>query len=207
MYKVENSEEYKTLLFYDAEGNKTELIQYDPKYTIYVNDGDNRFMPDPFFEVMTRTDKEGITFKKIEFTEEEKELIKETIKYREPKMTDEDENLKLVDIEVFQDYAILYLGKLDMNDYYGDDWNDAPYDCNAGLVYSEFIEKIITVKMPEDLYIESFEEYFDVLNMRITRNDQKWGIYPVAILEKTDEHPVPIFFNMTYKQIMELIAG
>lgn len=97
MYKVENSEEYKTLLFYDAEGNKTELIQYDPKYTIYVNDGDNRFMPDPFFEVMTRTDKEGITFKKIEFTEEEKELIKETIKYREPKMTDEDE-LSLIHI-------------------------------------------------------------------------------------------------------------
>ena len=206
MYKVENSEEDKTILFYDTEANKTESIQYDPKYTIFDNDGDNRFMPDPFFEVFTRADKEVITFKKIEFTEEEKELIKETIKYREPKMTDEDENLKLVDIEVFEDYAILYLGKSDMNDYYGDDWNDAPYDCNAGLVYPEFIEKIITVKMPEDLYIESFEGYFDV-NMRITRNDQKWGIYPVAILEKTDKHPVPIFFNMTYKQIMELIAG
>lgn len=207
MYIAKNSEEDKTLLFYDTEANKTESIQYDPKYTIFINDGDNRFMPDPFFEVLTRTEKEGLTFQKIEFTEEEKELIKETIKYREPKLTDEDENLKLVDIEVFQDYAILYLGKLDMDDYYGDDWNDAPYDCNAGLVYSEFVEKIITVKMPEDLYIESFEEYFYDLNMPITRNDQKWGIYPVAILKKTGEHPVPIFFNMTYKQIMELIAG
>lgn len=24
--------------------------------------------------------------------------------------------------------------------YYGDDWNDAPYDCNAGPVYDEFIK-------------------------------------------------------------------
>lgn len=25
------------------------------------------------------------------------------------------------------------------DDYYGDDWNDTPYECNAGRVYDEFI--------------------------------------------------------------------
>lgn len=29
--------------------------------------------------------------------------------------------------------------------YYGDDWNDAPYDCNAGPVYEEFIKGYIDI--------------------------------------------------------------
>lgn len=29
--------------------------------------------------------------------------------------------------------------------YYGDDWNDAPYDCNAGPVYDEFIKGYIDI--------------------------------------------------------------
>ena len=34
--------------------------------------------------------------------------------------------------------------------YYGDDWDDAPYDCNAGPVYSEFIKGYIDIAFDFD---------------------------------------------------------
>lgn len=34
--------------------------------------------------------------------------------------------------------------------YYGDDWNDAPYECNAGPVYGEFIKGYIDIAFDFD---------------------------------------------------------
>ena len=34
--------------------------------------------------------------------------------------------------------------------YYGDDWDDAPYDCNAGPVYEEFVKGYIDIAFDFD---------------------------------------------------------
>ena len=39
----------------------------------------------------------------------------------------------------------LYLGDDDCTDYWGDDWNDRPYEHNAGTVYDRYVEGAIDV--------------------------------------------------------------
>lgn len=47
--------------------------------------------------------------------------------------------------------------------YYGDDWNDAPYQDNAGSVYDRFVKGYRDLVVPFDYLVlepcESFEEY------------------------------------------------
>ena len=43
--------------------------------------------------------------------------------------------MKIIDYEIRGSCVRFYLGKDDDTDYHGDDWNDRPYDCNAGTVY------------------------------------------------------------------------
>ena len=41
-----------------------------------------------------------------------------------------------------------YLGKDTLEKYYGDDWNDTPYECNAGTVYDEYISGTADLVFP-----------------------------------------------------------
>lgn len=52
-------------------------------------------------------------------------------------MTD---NLFVIDFEEKGNVIRLYYGKSD--DYWGDDWNDRPYEHNAGTVYSKYVEEM-----------------------------------------------------------------
>ena len=47
--------------------------------------------------------------------------------------------MKIIDYEIRGSCVRFYLGKDDDTDYHGDDWNDRPYDCNAGTVFQEYI--------------------------------------------------------------------
>lgn len=33
-----------------------------------------------------------------------------------------------------------YLGDDNLTEWYGDDWDDTPYECNAGEVYGEYVK-------------------------------------------------------------------
>ena len=39
------------------------------------------------------------------------------------------------------------------NDYWGDDWNDRPYECNAGSVYDKFVRDYATIIFPFDYVV------------------------------------------------------
>jgi len=49
---------------------------------------------------------------------------------------------KVIDFEKRGNVVRFYLGNIDDNDYWGDDWDDRPYEHNAGTVYgaSEYVE-------------------------------------------------------------------
>lgn len=47
--------------------------------------------------------------------------------------------MKIIDFEKKGNVVRFYLGVDDNEDYKGDDWNDAPYECNAGRVYEEHV--------------------------------------------------------------------
>lgn len=62
-----------------------------------------------------------------------------------------------------------YLGKDDDTDYHGDDWNDRPYDCNAGTVYKEYITGYADLAFPLDSLV--LEPCDGVTYCRFTKDD------------------------------------
>ena len=55
--------------------------------------------------------------------------------------------MKVIDFEKKGNLFRLYLGADDCDDYWGDDWDDAPYEHNAGTVYDEFVQGIVYAVM------------------------------------------------------------
>ena len=47
--------------------------------------------------------------------------------------------MKIIDYAVKGNVVRFFLGEDDCTDYWGDDWNDAPYEHNAGTVYDRFV--------------------------------------------------------------------
>lgn len=51
--------------------------------------------------------------------------------------------MKLIDFELNGFQLVLSFGDDNCNNYWGDDWNDAPYEHNAGKVYKKFVKKTL----------------------------------------------------------------
>jgi len=56
--------------------------------------------------------------------------------------------MKIIDFECNGNAVRFALGADDCNDYWGDDWNDCPYEHNAGPVYEKYIKGYATVFIP-----------------------------------------------------------
>ena len=86
---------------------------------------------------------------------------------------DIDKELEVIDIGIKGNLVRFYLGKKEgewgytnpdfkdfsgkkpywlkpSNIYYGDDWDDAPYECNAGPVYAEFVKGYVDIAFDFD---------------------------------------------------------
>ena len=57
--------------------------------------------------------------------------------------------LGIVDFEKKGNVVRFYIGNIN-KDYWGDDWNDRPYEHNAGTVYSEFVDHTVDIAFPFD---------------------------------------------------------
>lgn len=92
--------------------------------------------------------------------------------------------LKVIDWSAKGNVVRLYLGYPDCDGYWGDDWDDAPYEHNAGNVYDEYIVGFMDVAVgigydvtcPSDLY----------LNSPYSKADFKAGV-PFAVISPCDD--------------------
>lgn len=93
------------------------------------------------------------------------------------------DKLKIIDFEKKGNMVKFYLGKKDMTEWYGDDWDDKPYEHNAGEVYSEFVagEVIVTFGW-DDIVREPCDGY---TNSSWCKDDMVARKVPcIAVLEK-----------------------
>lgn len=61
--------------------------------------------------------------------------------------------MQIIDMEKKGNVCRFYLGE--NGKQWGDDWNDAPYDCNAGTVYEEYVKCTKDIWFPfDDLVLE-----------------------------------------------------
>lgn len=89
---------------------------------------------------------------------------------------------KIIDFERKGNVVRFYLGAADCEDYWGDDWNDYPYDCNAGTVYDRYVAGVKDVAFPFDsLVLEPSSEWAGG-NNNFSKEDMKKRIVPCIIV-------------------------
>ena len=58
--------------------------------------------------------------------------------------------MKIIDFAKKGNVVRFYVGADDLKEWWGDDWNDRPYECNAGEVYEQFVSGHKDVSFPFD---------------------------------------------------------
>lgn len=77
------------------------------------------------------------------------------------------ENLQIIDFERKGNVVRFYFGK--NGEQWGDDWNDAPYDCNAGVVSPQNVVCVRDVAFPFDTLV--LEPCDGVTNCNYSKED------------------------------------
>lgn len=87
--------------------------------------------------------------------------------------------MKIIDFEKKGNLVRFYLGDDDCNGYWGDDWDDRPYECNAGRVYDEYIKGHRDIVFPFDYaVVEPCDGY---LNSPWCKEDMKARKVPCTV--------------------------
>ena len=123
---------------------------------------------------------------------------------------------KIIDFEKKGNVVRFYIGTAD--DYYGDDWNDVPYEHNAGRVYDEYVTRIIDIAFPFDMTVtEASDDWAYENNTPFCKDVLKNGDIPciVAIPEEVNQYDpsfskyaastrcVRFFFNQPVETVLE----
>lgn len=104
--------------------------------------------------------------------------------------------MKIIDFEVKGNVVRFALGDDECDDYWGDDWDDKPYEHNAGEVYANFVQDYATVMFPFDYAVLTPENDWTYGNnspfckedfkdrkapciavIEMKDNDYDWGVY------------------------------
>lgn len=113
-------------------------------------------------------------------------------------------DLELIDFKKRGNAVRLYFGR--NGGQTGDDWNDRPYEHNAGVVYDEYIEQIIDVFLPVD--IDMSEPADNNVNSEYCKDDfinkKSWVLWvEKEYNDELNRNPVGIFFGDTLAEIKE----
>ena len=104
--------------------------------------------------------------------------------------------MKIIDFEKRGNVIRFYCGKDDCDDYWGDDWNDRPYEHNAERVYSEYIEEYIDVAVDMDYHVmEPADDWRYNNNTPFSKEDMKKRTVPCIIVVPEDDSYVSEEFN------------
>ena len=90
------------------------------------------------------------------------------------------ENYKVIDFNKLGNVVRFYLGDKDLDNFYGDDWDDTPYEHNAGLVYDRFIKGYVDVAWDLDYVV--CEPCDGTWNSGYCKNDFKKQNIPVIVV-------------------------
>lgn len=87
--------------------------------------------------------------------------------------------MKIIDFERKGNIVRFFLGRDDLEDWYGDDWNDYPYEHNAGTVYDEFVSGHRDIAFPFDMVV--LEPCDGEYNSQYSKDDMRARRVPCII--------------------------
>jgi hypothetical protein len=111
--------------------------------------------------------------------------------------------MKIIDFVLYGNTFRLYLGADDCNDYWGDDWDNVPYEHNAGLVYARYIQGYVEFAFPLDFAI--IEPCYGWANSPFSKEDMKNRKVPC--LEISTDPEIKIYFGDNIDEISKQITG
>lgn len=95
--------------------------------------------------------------------------------------------MQIIDFAKKGNVVRFYLGDAS-KEYWGDDWDDAPYDCNAGTVYDEYIKGHKDIAFPfDDLVLEPCNNGY-IANVNVTKQDMQRRVVPCIIVIPAEIH-------------------
>lgn len=90
--------------------------------------------------------------------------------------------MKILDFKKHGNVVRFYLGDDDLDDWTGDDWDDRPYEHNAGLVYDEYVRNHRDISFPfDDLVLEPCDGAYS-MNSDYCKDDMKERRVPCLIV-------------------------
>lgn len=112
--------------------------------------------------------------------------------------------MKIIDVGSKGNVLRVYFGEDSLGkDYYGDDWDDRPYESNAGDVYDEFVSAYIDIYIP---FSYSVREACDTFyNSPFCKDDFKRGIPYISIYRDDwcNELAYDICFEKKFEDFLE----
>ena len=104
--------------------------------------------------------------------------------------------MKIIDFEKRGNVIRFYCGKDNCDDYWGDDWNDRPYEHNAERVYSEYIEEYIDVAVDMNYHVRApADDWRCNENTPFSKEDMKKRSVPCIIVVPENDSYVSEEFN------------
>ena len=116
--------------------------------------------------------------------------------------------LKVIDFERKGNVVRLYLGV--GTDYWGDDWDDIPYEHNAGTVYDKYVRGYVDVAFPFNMLVCEPSDNW-TRNSRWSKDDMKKRKVPCIVVTDdndsfstamADESSRKIYFGDTAESLM-----
>lgn len=111
--------------------------------------------------------------------------------------------MKIIDFFRNGNIIRLYYGEDDCNDYWGDDWNDAPYEHNAGGVYDKYVKGFVEFAFPLDFAV--IEPCDGCLNSPFSKEDMKNREVPCITISNGNKFN--IYFEDDTDSTFKAIAG
>lgn len=110
---------------------------------------------------------------------------------------------KVIDFERKGNTIRFYFASIKDNieESWGDDWDDVPYEHNAGTVYNEYVEKVIDVFYPFDMVItEPQDDWHYNGNSPYCKEDFKKRKAPCIVLYMPNDDD--IFVDFEYSKLI-----
>lgn len=106
--------------------------------------------------------------------------------------------MKIGDFDRKGNVIRFYLVDDKCNDYWGDDWNDRPYEHNAGAIYEEYVKGYADFYIPFDwLVVEAKDDWHYQGNSPFSKEDMKKRNVPCVVFVPSsvyeNEFSEPVF--------------
>ena len=112
--------------------------------------------------------------------------------------------MKVIDFSLYGNVIKFYLGADDCTDYWGDDWDDAPYEHNAGEVYSRYVKATADVAFP--LKYSVCEACCGYFNSPFSKEDMMNRKVPCITVKYGSHLGAEIYFEDNFESVLKSVT-